>query len=100
MINPKRIGNDDLEKLFLANIADFGWHSVNVIEDDGQPPWSYSIGLYETWGFPGLIILGRSRATAHHILETIATGLDDQRPDLSTTTNTLIRGAKCFFLEV
>jgi Domain of unknown function (DUF4262) len=64
-------------------------------------PWSFSIGFYETWEFPELIIFGRSRATARHILNTIAIGLDDNhRPDLSTTTDTLIPGAKCLFLEV
>jgi hypothetical protein len=47
------------------------------------------------------IIIGRSRATAHHILETIATGLDhDRRLDLSTTTNTLLGGTNCHFIEV
>jgi hypothetical protein len=60
----QRVGTDDPEKIILSNIADYGWHAVNVIEDDGHPPWTYSIGFYETWGFPELIILGRSRATA------------------------------------
>ena len=35
---PPRIGNDDLERIVLTNIAEFGWHVVNVIEDDGDPP--------------------------------------------------------------
>jgi uncharacterized protein DUF4262 len=101
MGKPQRIGNDDLERIVLTNINDFGWHAVNVIEDDGHPPWSYSIGFYETWEFPEIIIIGRRRATAHYILNTIATGLDDnQRPDLNVPSDTLIRGAKCFFLEV
>jgi hypothetical protein len=85
----------------ISNINDFGWHAVNVIEDDGHPPWTYTIGFYEPWGFPELIIIGRSRVTAHHILETIALRLDaDDRPDLNINTDTLIRGAECHFLEV
>ena len=35
-----------------------------VIEDDGHPPSTFTIGLYETWEQPELIIAGRSRATA------------------------------------
>ena len=87
--------------MVITNIKDFGWHAVNVIEDDGHPPWTYTIGFYETWGFPEPIIIGRSRATTHHILETIALRLDgDDRPDLKATTDTLIPGASCFLLEV
>jgi hypothetical protein len=99
--NPQRNATDDLERMVITNIKDFGWHAVNVIEDDGHPPWTYTIGFYETWGFPELIIIGRSRATTHHILETIALRLDgDDRPDLKATTDTLIPGASCFLLEV
>jgi hypothetical protein len=101
MIKPPRIPTDEPERLIITNISDFGWHGINVVEDDNHPPWSYTIGFYETWGFPELIILGRSRATAHHILETIALRLEaDDRPDLKATTGTLISGAQCHFLEV
>src|SRR6267142_3253175 len=40
MAQPQRIGADDLERLLLANINDFGWRAVNVLEDDGHYPWS------------------------------------------------------------
>lgn len=60
------------------------------------------MGLYETWSHPEVIIIGRSCATAHHILDTIATDLDDDRPglDLNQTTTNLIPGAAFCFLEV
>jgi hypothetical protein len=91
--NPQGVAKD--ERQVIHNISDFGWHTVNVIEDDGHPPWTYSIGFYETWGFPELIVIDRSRATAHHILGTIALKLDvGDRPDLNATTNTLIPGAR------
>jgi hypothetical protein len=101
MGTPQRIGTDDPEKIVLGNIAEFGWHAVNVIEDNGQPPWSYSIGLYESWQFPEIIIIGRSRAIAHLILSTIATDLDDNhRPDLNLPTDLVLPGAACLLLEV
>ena len=40
MNQTQRIGKDDPEKIVLANIAECGWHCVNVVEDDGHPPWS------------------------------------------------------------
>src|ERR1700726_3741980 len=101
--NPKHATTDELERQVVSNINEFGWHCVNVIEDDDHPPWSYTIGFYESWGFPELIVIGRSRATAHYILNSIATGLDnDQRPDLDRKTPTLdlLPGIPCVFLEV
>jgi hypothetical protein len=64
MTNHQRIAKDEPERIVLNNIAEFGWHAVNIIEDNGCPPWTFTIGLYETYGFPELIILGRSRSTA------------------------------------
>ena len=46
MTNPQRIANDELERQVFSNINDFGWHALNVIEDDGHPPWTFTIGFY------------------------------------------------------
>jgi hypothetical protein len=40
MTKPQRVGADDVERQVIHNINDFGWHAVNVIEDDGHPPWT------------------------------------------------------------
>jgi|SRR5450631_20715 hypothetical protein len=99
--NPQHDTSDDLERQVIHYINKFGWHAVNVIEDDTHPPWTYTIGFHDTWNHPELIIIGRSRATAHHILETIANGLDhDRRLDLNATTDTLVAGTPCFLVEV
>jgi hypothetical protein len=101
MTNPQRVAKDEPERIVLSNIREFGWHCVNVIEDDGHPPWTYTIGLYETWNYPEIIIIGRSRATAHHALNAVATALEkDHRPDLNLPTLDLIPGARCLLLEV
>jgi len=50
-------------------------------------PWTYTIGFYDSWSYPEIILIGRRRATAHHILDTIADALDaNQPPDLSLAT--------------
>jgi hypothetical protein len=36
--NPQRIPADELERQVIHNINEFGWHCVNVIEDDNHPP--------------------------------------------------------------
>jgi hypothetical protein len=101
MTQPQRKAKDEPERIVLSNIREFGWHCVNVIEDDGHPPWSFTIGLYETWNHLELIIIGRSRATAHKILETLATQIEDgDPPNLANPDPFLLLGIPCHFLEV
>jgi len=101
MATPQRVNRDDLEKIVIANINEFGWHCVNVIEDDSHPCWSYTIGLYETWEHPELIIIGRSRATSHEMLKTIADDIElNSPPDLTDPNGHQLPGLRCHFLEV
>jgi|HubBroStandDraft_1064217.scaffolds.fasta_scaffold209320_2 hypothetical protein len=89
------------ERKVIADIEEFGWHSMDVMEDIGHPPWTFTIGFQETWRHPELIIVGRSRATAHRILTTFAIGLEEnRRPDLAGVTLDLLPGIPCCFVEV
>jgi hypothetical protein len=98
---PHRIPKDEPERIVLNNIAEYGWHCVNVVEDDGQPPWSFTIGLYETYGFPELLVIGRSRATAHTMLKSIADDLElNHPPKLSDPDGHLLLGLKCHLVRV
>jgi hypothetical protein len=101
MTNTQRKAADLGERKILADIAEHGWHDMNVVEDDGHPPWSFTIGFYDTWRYPELIIIGRSRATAHQMLSTIADELDANRhPDLTDPTPYILLGIPCRFVEV
>jgi hypothetical protein len=101
MTNPQRIAKDDPERIVLSNIAEYGWHCVNVVEDDGHPPWSFTIGLYETWQHPEFIVIGRSRATSHEILKTLADDIElNDPPNLTNPDGHVLLGMKCQFLEV
>jgi hypothetical protein len=40
MTDLHRIAKDEPERIVLSNIREFGWHAVNVIEDNGCPPWT------------------------------------------------------------
>jgi hypothetical protein len=101
MTQPQQYTRDDLGKIVTSNVNEFGWHCVNVIEDDGHPPWSYTIGLYETWEHPELIIIGRSRATSHEMLKTLSNNIElNSLPNLSDPDGHLLLGMKCNFVEV
>lgn len=101
MTNSQPVAKDEPERIVLSNIATFGWHCVNIIEDDGQPPWSFTIGLYESYGFPELIIIGRSRATSYEILKTLADDIElNDPPNLTDPGGHVLLGMKCHFVEV
>jgi hypothetical protein len=40
MAIPQRLTHADLDKIVVNNVSEFGWHCVNVIEDDNHSPWS------------------------------------------------------------
>ncbi len=101
MGKPQRTGTDLGEQKVLSDIAEYDWHCMHVIEDDGQPPWSFTIGLYDTWQHPELIVVGRSRATAHEMLSAIAGEIEDGRPpDLTSADPYLVMGMPCRFIQV
>jgi hypothetical protein len=56
----QRVAKDELERFVISNINDFGWHAVNVIEDDGQPPWTL-LRLAGLFGRPALARHRRSK---------------------------------------
>src|SRR5437667_10027912 len=92
---------DDGERKVLDDIAKYGWHCLNILEENGQPPWAFSIGLFQTWKHPELIVFGLKRDVAHEILNIIATGLaEHRRIDLSRPTDDLLQSGSCLFVEV
>jgi hypothetical protein len=98
---PQRLTHADLEKIVIANVNEFGWHCVNVIEDNNHPPWSYTIGLYETWQHPELIVIGRSRATSHAILKTLADDIEmNSPPKLGNSDGHRLLGMKYQVVQV
>ena len=101
MTNPQHIPRDEPERIVLANVNEFGWHCVNVVEDNGCPPWSFTIGLFETWAHPELIVIGRSRATSHEMLQSLATKIEDgDPPKLADPDPYPLLGIPCHLLEV
>ncbi len=58
------------EKL-LADIEEFGWHVLNITEDESGPRFSYSVGLFKTFGHPEIIIIGLKHELAHVLINNI-----------------------------
>lgn len=56
----------------LSNtISEFGQTTIAMPGGLWRPPWSYSIGLFKTYGLPEVVLLGREREIASSMMSRI-----------------------------
>ena len=95
---------NDYERSVLRNVQTFGWHCTSVFSktnDPAEPPFSYTVGLQESYGGPEFIMFGLESKVAHSILGLCAERLKDMRPlDLNQLNHDLIDGYPCLFVQV
>jgi hypothetical protein len=55
-----KIGMSAPDKKVLEDIQRFGWHVVSVFAqaDEEEPGWAFSIGMFQTFAHPEVIIFG------------------------------------------
>jgi len=56
------------EEKALKDIGEYGCHILHVMEEDGHPRFSYSIGVEKTSGQPEIIVTGLKQELAHWII--------------------------------
>ncbi len=56
---------NEQDKKVLADIEEFGCHVLNVIEDEDEPSFTYSIGINKKQNRPDIVILGLKNELAH-----------------------------------
>ena len=54
------------------NISKYGLHVVKVLGDDTYPPFGYSVGLFETYNHPEILIVGLEHELIHILINNIA----------------------------
>jgi hypothetical protein len=59
---------NDYDDEVINNIAERGWHVANVTNEKG-PGWSFSIGLYQTFGHPEIIVFGLGTELGHQVID-------------------------------
>jgi hypothetical protein len=52
-----------------ADIATYGWHVIEVLEDDEGPAFAFTIGLYKRFEHPELVVFGLPLDTMHLMLK-------------------------------
>ncbi len=59
---------DRHEQDFVAQIREFGWHSMNVFQDEEGPGFSYTTGFWVGLGVPEVILFSLDSQVAHDVL--------------------------------
>ena len=70
---------DDFRDTLERNIKRYGLSVIGVLEEDGAPSFSYTIGLTKTWGHPECLIFLPDLEIAQDILNKIAELIADGR---------------------
>jgi len=86
------------EEKIINDIQSFGWHFINVLEGEYTYQYTYTIGLYQTYGHPELFISGLptelSSAILNNIVEDIKSG---KQLNFKTESPDYIEGYNCYF---
>jgi hypothetical protein len=59
---------DPREAKCLAEIEKYGCHVIHVLEEDGLPPFTYSVGIQQSTGAPEAVVVGLKRELAHSVI--------------------------------
>lgn len=95
------VGEDASEQKVIDDIAKYGWHCVNLMADGNSPPFSFTVGLFHTYGHPEFVIFGLRPEVAHQVLNIAVEAVQAGRPvDLTEPTDDLLEGYPCCFVRV
>lgn len=98
---PRKTASNPTEQKLLDDIDAFGWHGLHILGDDEYPPFSYTVGLFHSYGHPELLICGLPSDMAHAILRIAAQAAAQGQPiDLSAPTDALLEDYTCAFVPV
>jgi hypothetical protein len=69
----KHAGLPAADEKFLKSIDTFGWHVMNVLPRAGEigPSFSYSSGLFHSYGHPEIILFGLDHKVMHRIINDV-----------------------------
>jgi hypothetical protein len=95
------ITEEDREQKLVSDIEEVGWHVIMIPEDDEGPALAYSIGLFQTFGHPEIIVFGLDLEVMHHVINLIGEEVRrGQRFADGQTASGIIEGYDVRFLDV
>jgi hypothetical protein len=65
------VTEEDQDKKLISDIQEYGWHVIMIPLDDEGPAFAYSVGLFQTFGHPEIIVFGLDLGVMHQIINLI-----------------------------
>lgn len=98
---PRPTPTNDYELSVFENIKNYGWHCTSVGGGNGSPCFTYSVGLFESFDNPELLVIGLSTALSHSMISSVARAAETKTPfELSKPAIDLLADAPCIFVSV
>jgi len=98
---PRSTHSNEYERKLLSNISKHGWQCTSVGAAENTPSFSYTVGLFHSFGYPELLIFGLPSKTAHGVLSIAASTAAGGKPlDLDQPTDRLLQGYSAVFVPV
>lgn len=89
------------EKKLIDDIAEYGWHVLNVQGDESGPGFCYSVGLHKTFGAPELLVIGLPPDVAHEIINIIGDDIaSGKKYESGRYYSDIIEGYDCYMTSV
>lgn len=84
------------EQKVLDDVATYGWHVVNVLTDADGPGFSYTIGLFQSFQHPEILVVGLPSGVAHPVLNELGEAARSGRGHVAGATyDDYLEGFQC-----
>lgn len=71
---------DERDRKVLNDVERHGWSVTNIRDQDGAPGWAFTVGLFENYGHPEVVIFGMTLENRHAILNWIGDNVRQGKP--------------------
>jgi hypothetical protein len=91
----------EIDRKLQDDIEEFGLQVMYVMEDDHGPDFSYSIGLFESYRHPEIIIVGLKQQLAHILINNMANDIKEGKVYVPLSYEAdILDNFNCYIIEV
>lgn len=62
---------DDHDEQVISDVAEYGWHVIQIPDKDGTPGWAFSIGLYKKFNHPEIVVFGLGDEVMPYVINAV-----------------------------
>lgn len=92
---------DDGDRKTLADIKRVGWAVLLVEGEEEHPEFAYSVGLFESYGVPEVLVIGLKHAIMHSMINDLGTRAKEGHAEPADAwVDGLLEGHQCFLTHM